>query len=322
MTLETVPATAKGAPPSVVENPPPKQEAKAPAKKTKLKAVDPKAAEPSKPKILIFGKAGVGKTWTSLDFPSVYYIDTEGGASRDQYTDKLKASGGMYFGPEQGSQDFESVIQEVKTLATEQHSFKTLVIDSISKISNLEISKEQERLGDKDAFGASKKPSTNLTRRLVSWIDRIDMNVILIAHEKPLWAKGEQIGETFDAYEKLEYELDLVMQIIKAGANRISRVKKSRLAGFADASTFPWAYNDFADRYGKDVIEKQGEVLKLATPEQLSRLKTLLDVWKAPEGQEDKWLNAAKVSKYDEMDSSKLAAVLNYIETKIKGDTK
>ena len=50
---------------------------------SKLKAKDPVNAEPSKPKMLIFGKPGVGKTWGALDFPSCYYIDTEGGAGAD-----------------------------------------------------------------------------------------------------------------------------------------------------------------------------------------------------------------------------------------------
>ena len=68
---------------------------------SKLKAIAPKAAEPSKPKMLIYGKPGVGKTWAALDFPSVYYMDTEGGADLEHYTDKLLAAGGMYFGPEQ-----------------------------------------------------------------------------------------------------------------------------------------------------------------------------------------------------------------------------
>ncbi len=35
-----------------------------------LKGTDPKSAKPSKPKILIYGKPGVGKTWAALDFPS------------------------------------------------------------------------------------------------------------------------------------------------------------------------------------------------------------------------------------------------------------
>ena len=70
---------------------------------SKLKAVAPKAAEPSRPKVLIFGREGIGKTWFSLQFPSVYFIDTEGGANRDHYTDLLEKAGGVYLGPEQGS---------------------------------------------------------------------------------------------------------------------------------------------------------------------------------------------------------------------------
>lgn len=83
---------------------------------TKLKAKDPKAAEPRKPQLVIFGPAGVGKTWFALSFPSVYYIDTEGGASRSHYMDRLKASGGMYLGPEDGANDFELIISQVKAL--------------------------------------------------------------------------------------------------------------------------------------------------------------------------------------------------------------
>ena len=82
------------------------------------KAIKPKSANASKPKILIFGKSGVGKTWASLDFPNTFYIDTEGGANLEHYTDKLAKSGGMYFGVEQGSRDFATVVELVKELAT------------------------------------------------------------------------------------------------------------------------------------------------------------------------------------------------------------
>lgn len=293
-------------------------------KKSKLKAVDPKAAEPSKPKILIFGRPGVGKTWTSLDFPSVYYIDTEGGANLDHYTDKLKKSGGVYFGPEQGSQDFQTVIDEVKALATEEHPYKTLVIDSISKIFNTEIANEQDRLSrekKEDAFGASKKPAISATRKLINWIDKIDMNVILIAHEKPLWANGEQVGVTFDAWEKLEYELHLAMQIAKQGDSRMARVKKSRLTGFADSSSFPWSYNDFAERYGREIIETKGHAIELATPEQLAEMELLLEVVKLPDGQQNKWLSTANVERFEDMETKKLASLLTHIKTKLnKGE--
>lgn len=296
-----------------------------PVKKSKLKAVDPKNAEPTKPKIMIFGKAGVGKTWTSLDFPRVYYVDVEGGASRDHYTDKLKASGGMYFGPEQGSQDFASVIEEVKTLATEDHPYKTLVLDSGSAL--FDIAKQAAAEAGGDEYGRDKKEANKPARKLMSWLRRIDMNVIIIAHQIPEWgidSKGDrsQIGNTFDAWNKLDYDLDLALQINKAGPRRFAKITKSRLLEFPEGQTFDWSYEEFAKRYGKEVIEGESKAIVLVTAEQLFEYHTLMELWKVPEGQEEKWLKAAKVSSMEEIDSEKMASIIAYIKKQLKGETK
>lgn len=292
---------------------------------TKLKAVAPKATAPSKPKILIFGKPGAGKTWASLDFPTCYYIDTERGADLEEYQEKLRASGGAYFGPDQGSLEFSAIISEIQTLATEKHHYKTLVIDSISKIFLTEIAREAERLesaGKKNEYAADKKPAVAYMRRLVSWLVRLDMNVILIAHEKPLWgtnAKGEreEIGTTFDCWEKLEYELHLCLNIIKNGPSRIAKVKKTRLAAFPDATTFPWSYQEFASRYGQDIIEKEAEAIVLATPEQLAELNALISIFNPTEAQKDKWLAWGEAETFAEFETNKLAELIKGIKAKI-----
>ena len=286
-------------------------------KRSKLKAVAPQEAAASKPKVLIFGKAGVGKTWTSLDFPNVYYIDTEGGANRKHYVAKLKESGGVYFGPDQGSQDFDNVIEQVKALGTEEHGYKTLVIDSISKLHNLEINKEAERLGDKDGFGASKKPALRHMATLMRWIDKIDMNVILIAHEKALWLKGEQVGVTFDGADKLDYELDLCLNIIKTGPSRKAVIKKTRLQEFEDGISFPWSYDDFSTRYGKDVIEGEVKQIVLITPEQVAEIHRLLETVRLPEGEFQRWINKAKVDSLEEIDSDKANAIIDNFNQRI-----
>ena len=285
---------------------------------SKLKAIKPKAAEPKKPKILIYGKPGVGKTFTSLDFPNTYFIDTEGGANLSHYTEKLDKSGGVYMGPEQGSMDFETIIDQIKALGTEKHNYKTVVIDSISKVFNMFITDEMERLGDKDQFGASKKKPVAAMKRLISWLERIDMNVILVAHEKTEWGmvngERQEIGSTFDAWDKLEYELDLALNIIKSGPKRLAKVRKSRIESFKDADTFDWSYAEFAKLYGKDVIEKESEVLVLASKEQIQTLDNLLAKVKLAEGQEKKWLKAANVESWDEMTGDRIENAIKHIK--------
>ena len=57
-----------------------------------LKAKQPEEIKVGKPKILISGESGTRKTTFALGFPSLYLIDTEGGATRPQYQQQLKKS--------------------------------------------------------------------------------------------------------------------------------------------------------------------------------------------------------------------------------------
>lgn len=297
-----------------------------PARKSKLLAVSPETVEPKKPKVLIYGGPGVGKTWTSLDFPRAYYIDTEGGADLDHYRSKLKAAGGMYFGPDQGSLDFDTVIGQIEALATEDHPYKTIIFDSITKLFNSAISDEQLRLGKDDVYGASKKAPIRQMGKLIRWINRADMNVIMIAHEKPLWgldAKGsrEEIGKTFDAWEKLEYELHFVLRITKLGAGdaakRYAAIGKSRLTGFPEGTRFDWSYAEFAARYGKDVIEKEVKPVVLATADQVNEVKKILEVAPLPEGMVAKWFTKAGVDDWPEMDTETITKCIEFMKGRL-----
>lgn len=294
--------------------------------KSKLLAVAPESVQPKKPKVLIFGPAGVGKTWVSLDFPGVFYCDTEGGAERDHYREKLRASGGKYYGPEQGSLDFDTTIGQMEALATEKHEFKTVVFDSGTKLFATAISDEQVRLGDLDAFGASKKKPIQQMKRLIRWMNRADMNVIIIAHEKDVWGKNDKgqqevIGKSFDCWDKLEYELDLVLRISKIGsgdaAKRFAHVGKSRLIGFPEGARFDWSYASFAERYGKDVIEKEVVPVVMATADEVAEIQRLLTVVKMPEGTVEKWLGKSGAESFDEMSSENIQACIAHLKGKL-----
>ena len=293
----------------------------APRRASKLKAVAPKAAEPTKPKVLIYGREGIGKTWFALQFPSVYFIDAEGGASRQHYTDLLETAGGVYMGPSQGALDFETVIEQVQALAKEHHDYKTLVIDSATKIFNTAVAEEAERLGDKNAFGADKKAAVQYMRRLVVWLMRLDMSVVLTAHEKDVWGmvggKREAIGVGPDCWDKLPYELDLTINVMKHGPRRIGKIGKSRLLGFPESETFDFTYDEFAERYGKDVIDAESKPLVLATPEQVAEIDRLLNIVKLPEGQAEKWLSAASAETWADVDEDKAAKVIASLKSKL-----
>lgn len=294
----------------------------APKRRSKLLAVAPDAIEPKKPKVLVYGPPGAGKTWASLDFPCVYYIDTEGGADLDHYRAKLRNSGGAYLGPDQGSLDFDVVIAQIQALATEEHQYRTVVIDSISKLWNTALSDEQELLGAKDAFGAFKKAPTRKFNSLVKWTSRLDMNAIFIAHQKDQWGlddKGQRVmtGYTYDGQEKLEYDLHLVLRIAKVATSRYAYIGKSRLPSFPENENFDWSYQEFAARYGRDVIEKEAAPLVLATPEQIEELHKLLAVVKMPDDWQAKIFKSASVDAWDEMDSDKIEACLKLLKARI-----
>jgi hypothetical protein len=288
---------------------------------SKLRAIQPKEIKKSKAKILIFGESGVGKTYAALDFPNPYYFDIEEGATQEAYAQKLKKSGGAYVGPNQGAQDFVEILEQVKALATEKHGFKTVIFDSITKIFNLEITREHERIiqsGKKDEFGSSKKPAVKYMTRLVSWLQRMDMNCIMVAHSKAEWGKTasgerEEIGKTYDSWEKLIYELDLVLEIFKQGPKRMARVKKSRLAGFEDSDVFEWSYASFAKRYGEEAIESNVAQVELPTNEDLTQFYGLMAQKKTSEETKEKWLNGAKVETFEEMDAEKIRSIIKHL---------
>jgi len=280
-----------------------------------LKAQKPETVKMAKPKFMISGAPNVGKTWVSLDFPAVYYIDVENGATRPQYVSKLKKAGGVYFGREQGAQDFNTVIEEIITLATVKHDYRTLVIDSFSKLYNTAAAISEEKVGSD--FGKDKKEANRPTRKLMRWLENVDMNVILICHAKDKWAAGEVVGTTFDGYAKLEYDLDLWLEVQLRGTQRVSMIRKTRLEGFPLNTSFPWCYEEFAKRYGQEVIERAGDVFTPATPAQLGELNKLLEVVKLAEGEKEKWLSKAGVDEFSDMATDTIQKCIDYLKNQM-----
>ena len=292
-------------------------------KTTRLKAKSPELTQPGKTKGLIYGASGVGKTWFTLSFPKPYYIDTEGGADLKHYQERLKNVGGAYMGINEGSLDFGTVIEQMQALATEKHEYKTLIIDSITKLYQTCIANEAERLGDKDAFGASKKPAIANMRRLVNWAMKLDMNIWFVAHEITEWGtdaktgQRQEVGKISDVWDKLVYELDITLQAVKRGSSRIAIVRKSRLTGFPDLEQFPLEYGDFATRYGKDFIESEVHAIELATPDQVAEIERLISTVKVNPHDIEKALLKASAENFSELNTKQASALIEWLKKKI-----
>jgi hypothetical protein len=272
-------------------------------------------------KALFYGQAGVGKTTCAIQFPRPYLIDTERGAENDQYVKLLNESGGAYF----FTTDPDDLISEIKTLLSEKHEYKTLIIDPLTVIYNDLLDKAADKVGTD--FGKHKGPADRKIKHLLTLLLRLDMNVIITAHAKPKWVRGVKDGKetvveegnTFDCYGRLDYLFDLVFEIQKRGKERIGIVKKTRIKGFEDGEQFPFNYNTIAEKYGREVLERDAIPQILATTEQAIKLKNLIEVMKVPEEIYQKWLDSNDSQTFDEIPADKIETYINYLQSKIQG---
>lgn len=281
-----------------------------------LKGRKPELVKRSKPKFILSGKSGVGKTFLMLEFPKPFIIDCEGGAVEPQYVEKMKKVGAFYMGKEDGSQDFKTVIEQLKELATTKHDYQTLVIDSFSKLYNLTAAIAEETVGN--IYAADKKAAQKPTRQLQIWMDRLDMTICLICHSKAKWENGQPVGTTtFDAWDKLEYDLNLWLELIQNGKRRDLLVRKSRLEGFILGNSYPADYETFAKLYGQDIIEKPVEQLVLATPTQIEILKSLIATFNISEEDQKKALKKRDVDEYEELSSEQIEEMIANFNSKL-----
>ena len=277
-------------------------------------------------KAFFYGEAGAGKTTAAIQFPAPYLIDTEKGAENSQYVELLNKNGGAIF----QTVDFEEMVSEIKSLLTEKHHYKTLVIDPLTTIYNDLLDKCAAKLKsaakEKDAtgteFGRHYGEANKEMKRLMQLLIRLDMNVIVTSHAKKEYGDNLVVlGNTFDCYKKLDYLFDLVIEIQKRGKSRYGLIKKSRIEEFEELSQFSFSYEEVASRYGLEKIDKESEQEALATQEQISRLDHLIGVLNVPDATVSKWLTKSQASSFDEMSEKNILLCIEKLQEKIQQPT-
>lgn len=268
-------------------------------------------------KALFYGGAGVGKTTAAIQFPAPYLIDTERGAENDQYTKILSEHNGAIF----QTSDFEELVQEVKSLLTQKHDYKTVIIDPLTTLYHDLLDKSALKSGTE--FGRHYNEANKKIKHLLNLLLRLDMNVIITSHSKNEYGQDLSVlGQTFDCYKKLDYLFDLVFEIQKRGKERVALVRKSRIEKFPESDNFPFSYKEIALRYGKKLLEKDVQNEMLATNEQVKELKRLIDLFKISEEVYQKWLDKENAEMFEEMRSSSLDTIISHLQSKVKGETK
>lgn len=288
-----------------------------------LRAVKPTTIE-KRMKALFYGGAGAGKTTAAISFPRPYLIDTEKGATNDQYVKLLEKNGGAVF----QTCDFDELLTEVKSLLSEKHDYKTLIIDPLTTLYHDLLEKSAiKRINEKDpdgtAFGGHYGLANKKIKQILGLLTRLDMNVLITSHSKVEYSgTGKDMvvtGTTFDCYKKLDYLFDLVFEVQKRGKDRVALVKKTRVEGFPEGDIFPFSYDEIATRYGKEILERQAEAIKLATPDQVIEIERLIDLLKVPSETVDKWMKKAESESFDEMNFEYIQKCIEFLKKQITG---
>lgn len=279
-------------------------------------------------KAFFYGNAKVGKTTAAIQFPKPYIIDTERGCENKKYTKLIEEGEGAVF----QTNDFNEVLQEIKELLTVKHGYKTLVIDSLSPLysdladkcaDNIKRkSKDPDSSGTE--FGRHLMEANKKMKHLINLLYRLDMNVIITSHAKVEYnTKMEIIGTTFDCYKKMDYMFDLILEIQKRSpTKRVAIVKGSRFDEFKELETFDFNYEEIANRYGSDMLEKDAVAENLATKNQVEDLLRLIDLLKVPEETVQKWLDKSNSETIEEMNIDSIQKCIDFLNSKIKGDIK
>ena len=222
-------------------------------------------------KLFMYGEAGVGKTTASCQMPTPYIIDSERGS--DNYSDLITNVGGAVF----QTTDIDEVIDEVRALSVEPHDFRTLVIDPITPLYFDLVEKCEEKVGSD--WGRHYGEANKTMKRLVNLLMRLDMNVVVTAHAKPVYGdEMKRVGITFDGWKRLDYIFDLVLELRRTSpTKRTATIVKTRIVDFPDGDSFDWSYANLSERYDAKEMEREVAAIEIASADQCQAIASLAE---------------------------------------------
>lgn len=179
--------------------------------------------------VTLFGEGGTGKTTLSAMFPKPVIIRTEDGTTSLQGNDEV-----ALFPLAQSSQD---VLDAIEALATQEHEFKTLVLDSVTQLATMiesEIvaadpkAKSINQAGG--GYGAGYNTAAEKHRTIREWAGALayqrNMNVVFIGHA------DTETMDLPDAEPYTRYTVRLHKKVIPHYTDNVDAVCMVRLKSF------------------------------------------------------------------------------------------
>jgi hypothetical protein len=217
-------------------------------------------------KLFMWGATGTKKTITAIQFPSPIVIDLEGGT--DRYGSSFK-----FHKPKTPPKSFEEVKDLVLYLFKNKHPYRTLVIDPITilwemlqkKWSAIFLKRNKGAKGFKGEFYDFQPRDWQTIKAdwkgFIRLLQVLDMNIVITAREKPLYAEGEmmkKIGVTHDAEKNLPYEFDTVLQLKRDGDDFGAEVHKDRTNNLKEGSNIAgFTYATVEKAFGKKALARK-----------------------------------------------------------------
>jgi hypothetical protein len=106
------------------------------------------------------------------------------------------------------------------------------------------------------------------------------------------------------------------------GTKRFATVAKSRIDAFPVLTDINLDFPTFQKLYGASVIDEDVAPIVLATPDQLTEIKRIVELLKITEEDLDKWLTKAQAVELEDLSQDNAAKFLEFLAKKLKGDAK
>lgn len=253
--------------------------------------------------VLIYGRAGLGKTLTALHVAKTHKlrmlgIDADGGLSayaahpwwRDVF-DYIT------------TEDPLAVTEAVEQLVADPRGYGMLTLDPITTLhKHVGISVDDENKRKRARAGQAVSPyqsntdnfaeirvSDRIGFQLLSGLRRVGVPTIVTAWEKARWSGGVQIGFEPDVPRKGDHHFDIVVRLVRESPTVPVRavIEKDRLrrldpAGYQedDPNSPPWKFATALATVYADLWTRRPEARPRASEEQVAQLYALQESMK------------------------------------------